>query len=92
MSIPIWIRIRVVEKNQKKVNLLIPLFLIWLLLLPFLILAALLLLVAAVVLWPWGYGRTLLAVIPMVLFLIWSMPGLHVQIESKENRTLISIK
>ena len=92
MSIPVWVRIRVVEKNQKKVNLAIPLFLIWLLLLPFLMLAALLLTVAALVSWPWGYGKTLVAFIPMVLFLIWSMSGLYIQVEGHENRTLISIK
>ena len=92
MSIPIWIRIRVVEKNQKKANLAIPLFLIWLLLLPFLMLAALLLIVAALVLWPWGYGKTLVAFIPLILFLIWSMPGLHIQVEGKEKNILVSIK
>ena len=92
MSIPVWIRIRVVEKNQKKVNLAIPLFLIWLLLLPFLMLAALLLILAALILWPWGYGKTLVAFIPMVLFLIWSMSGLHVQVEGLESKILILIK
>jgi hypothetical protein len=85
-------RIRVKEAEDKHFRLFIPLFLVWLLLLPLLLLAAPFILIAAVVTWKQGYGRMLLGIFPMLISVIGALSGLHIQVESPENQTFISIR
>jgi len=92
MRIPLIMRIRVIEAGGRHLRLFIPLFLIWLLLLPFLLLAAPFILIAAAVTWRQGTGRMLLGIFPLLISVIGTLSGLHIQVESPDNQTLISIR
>ena len=92
MSIPMIMRIRVQEAEGRHVRLFIPLFLVWLLLFPLLLLAAPFILIAAAVTWRSGYGRILLGLYPLLISVIGTLSGLHIQVESPDNQTLISIR
>jgi len=91
MKIPLWMRIRIRESGRKKVNLYLPLFLLWLLLLPILILILPFLFIAAALTWRQGYGRKILGMIPFLTAVIFSLSGLHIEVDNPENQTLISI-
>jgi hypothetical protein len=58
--IPLLMRIHIVEGHKKKAGLIILLFLVWLLLLPFVIVLTPLMLLAGLILWPSGYGKMIL--------------------------------
>lgn len=90
--IPMIMRIHIVEGNKKKVRLILPLFLVWLLILPFIILMTPLVLLAALILWPSGYGKTILRAGPVLISVISSLSDLHIQVEGEDNKTLIWMK
>lgn len=90
--IPLLMRIHIVERKKKKVRLILPLFLVWLLLVPFVILLTPFVLLAALILWPSGYGRNLLGAGPALLSVVCALSNLHVQVEDKDSKTLIWMK
>jgi len=89
--IPTLMRLRIVEKSGKKLRLFIPLFLVWILLLPFVLVFTPFILIVALILWPSGYGRTILGVGPALFRVICSLSGLIVQAKDEENIVFISI-
>ncbi len=91
MNFPRIMRIQVKEADKKNIRLLIPLFLIWLLLLPLLILATPFILIAAAVTWKQGFGRILIGIYPLLWPGLKALSGLHIQVESPDHQTLISI-
>jgi hypothetical protein len=90
--IPMIMRIHIVEGNKKKVRLILPLFLVWLLLLPFIILLTPFVLLAALILWPSGYGKTILGAGPALYSVISALSNLHIQVEGTDSKTLIWMK
>lgn len=82
--IPMLMRMRIIEGGKKKVNLSFPVILLWIVVFAFLI--------AALILWPPGYGKIPLAVYGMLFSVIFSLSGLHIQVEDKKNQTLITLK
>ncbi len=90
--IPLLMRIHIVEEGKKKVRLILPLFIVWLLLLPLLLLLTPLVLLAALVFWPSGNGRTILRAGPVLLSMISALSNLHIDVEGKGHKTLIWLK
>ncbi len=88
---PYVMKVRVNNPNSK-INLWLPLFLIYPLLAVILLVLLPLILIAAVVLLIMGWGKTLF-IIPFAVFgCINAMRGLEVQIEQGQERVLISVK
>jgi hypothetical protein len=84
-------RIRIIEDNKKKISLFLPLFLVWILLLPFVIILTLFVLLAALILWPSGYGKKILAMGPAFCSVMCALAKLHIEVEEKEKKILISL-
>lgn len=87
--IPMIMRIHIVQDNKKKAGLILPLFIAWILLLPFIIISIPFVLLAALILWPSGYGKTILLTGPAVLMVVSALSHLHVDVEGKKGKTLI---
>ncbi len=81
--IPLWMRLKVIEENKKKVSLWLPLFLVWLLLLPLVILLIPFLLLAALITWQKGYGKMILMALPMLWSVLAGLSGMRVEVEKK---------
>lgn len=90
--IPMIMRLHIVEKDKKKTKLILPLFILWILLLPFIIISIPIMLLAALILWPSGYGKTILRAGPAVFMVISSLSHLHIDVERRDERTLIWLK
>ncbi len=90
--IPMIMRIHIVEENKKKMRLILPLFIAWLLLLPFIVLLTPFVLLAALILWPSGYGRVILGAGPALFSVISALSNLYIQVEGADNKTLIWLK
>jgi hypothetical protein len=90
-KLPVLMRVQVRGENRG-VNLWLPLFIIFpivavilLVLLPFMLLAA-------VILWPFGWGGLLVGIIPAVARCICAMPGLKVDVENGQEKVNIWIR
>jgi len=91
MMIPLFVKIRIKEKNKKGLNLFIPFFLVWFLFIILFILLIPFLFIAALIFWPRGYGKKILASVPLLFSLIYSLPGLRIQVEEKDKEVFVSI-
>jgi hypothetical protein len=80
------------EKGKNKIRLFLPFFLIWIILIALLILISPLLLIAAIVLWPMGYGKHILFFIPMLFSLMCALSGLKIFIENEEKTIYLTLK
>ncbi|MGD9345039.1 MAG: hypothetical protein PVH84_04200 [Candidatus Aminicenantes bacterium] len=81
-----FMKIHIKEKGKKSVNLWLPLFLVWILLLALLILVSPILLVIGLLAWIRGYGRTFLYTFPMICAVLWAMSGLRIHIEDGDKK------
>ena len=90
--IPMIMRIHITEENKKKVRLILPLFIVWILVLPFIILLTPFVLLAALVLWPSGNGKRILRTGPALYSVISALSSLHIQVEKPDSKVLIWMK
>ena len=90
--IPIFLKMHIREKNKNKIKLFIPLICIWILVAAIMIALSPLILIAALISWPLGYGRSLLLIGPRLLTVISALSGLVVQIEGSDEKVYIFIK
>ncbi len=90
--IPLTLRLRVRKKNGRVFDLWLPLFLIWLIVLPLLILLAPLILLAALILWYAGKGKIVLYSYFAIFRLIFCMSGVKIDIQSKGSIVLFNLK
>jgi hypothetical protein len=92
IMIPVYMRIKVISNNEKKIKLFLPLIVLWIFLFSLLIVLAPLVLIVSVVLWKKRLGKTLLLTYPMAFSVINSFSGLIVNVERNDKRILINIK
>ena len=83
--IPLWMWIRVEEPGRRRTAFPVPLFLVWLLLAALLLLLLPFVLLAALISCPWGWGWALLRMYGQVFVLIGSLSGLRIDVESHEG-------
>jgi len=88
--IPMLFRINLERKDKRPVRLWLPLFLVWLVIIPFAVCFGPLLLVAAWAVKRRGRGKIVLFAYPLLLSALWALSGLAVEIEG-ENTT-VSLK
>lgn len=88
--LPIWMRLRVRPKGKRGVSLWIPVILVWIILWALLLILLPFVLIAAILTLRRGPGLTLLAAYPMLFSVLWNLSGLHVETRDAENDVLIS--
>lgn len=90
--IPLILKLRIKDKNQRSFGFWLSLFLLWLIVLPLLALPAPLVLLAALILWPIGKGRLVLYSYMAIFSLICNLSGLKVDIQSKDSIVYINLR
>jgi hypothetical protein len=88
--IPMILQLKIPRTGKPPVNLYLPLFLIWLLLLPFALLVVLLMLIVSGLTWTTGHGRTILFMIPMIGALLWNLGGLRIDVKDRDSQIYMS--
>jgi len=91
MSLPIWMKLQIKKDRQKSRNIYLPLILVWIILLPLLLLALPFVLIGALLTWNQGWGKILLAMIPMLPTLLFALPGLYILIEKRNEKILLYV-
>ena len=88
---PLLLRVRV-QSDRRRFGLWLPLFLLWPPVFLFGLALFPLVLVVAVVLWPWGWGRTLLLIGPATFRLVCALRGLRVDVHDPPERVYIAFR
>jgi hypothetical protein len=83
--IPLILKLRIKDKNQKRFGIWLPLFLLWLIILPLLAIPAPLIFLVALILWTGRYGRIVLYSYFAIFTIIWNLSGVNLDIQSKDN-------
>lgn len=91
MMPPMLMKIAIYEKGRKKLNLWLPLILLYLLLLPVFLFLLPFLLIIGFVLWIFGVGTTPVSWIFWLYELLCASRGLLVEVQSKSDRVFIRI-
>jgi len=87
---PLLMRLRLPHK-EGSLNLWIPVFLVYPLLLAIALLLVPFVLIASLLMWPSGWGKPLLLSGPAAFRLLWNTRGLKVDIRQNSGRLLISV-
>ena len=88
---PSMMRLRIAD-GRKPISLWIPLFLIFPIIAVLLLVFIPFLLIAALVLWPIGWGKSILMVGPVLLNCVCNLRGLEVEVENPKENILMSFK
>ena len=90
--LPMLMRLKIVERGRKKVNLWFPVVIVWLILFVLLIVLFPLVLLATILTWGRGTGRILLASYPMIVSILFNLSDLHIEVAGKDQSFLISFQ
>lgn len=91
MMPPMIVRVAIYEGGKRKINLWLPLLLLYVILFPFLLLTLPFLLLGGLVLWIFGGGRTPFSVW-VGLYELWcASKGIVIEAKSKNDRVLVRI-
>ena len=89
--IPVWMKIKVVPEEGKKITIPLPLFLVWIVVFALLIVVFPLVLVAGILTYPFGLSKKIFCSYFMIYALIFSLSGLKVDVDSKEKNKTVYI-
>ncbi len=90
--LPLILKINIKEKDNKGFRLWLPLFLIWLILLPFAIVGWVLLIVIGILATPLGHGRKFIFGPIALMRVLFSLRGLKVDVDSADDRVFVEFK
>ncbi len=89
---PMIIRLHISKGGSRGIRLCLPLVLVYIPLLLLTMILLPLLLVAAILLFPWGWGSSLLLIYPRLYALLCALKELEVDIEDSAQKFYISLK
>ena len=90
--IPFFMNLHIVEDGRTKIRLPLPLFLVWILLLCLFLILLPFLLLAAIIFWILRNNLRILAFIPKLFSIICALSGLRIQIEEKNKKIFLTIQ
>jgi len=89
---PMILRLRIRKKGSRGIRLWLPLILVYILLFVLALILLPILLVAAILLFPWGWSRSLLLIYPRIYALLCALKEFEVDVEDSEQCFYISLK
>lgn len=87
---PLWLRLHIRNRRGRVIRLWFPLFLVWVLALVLVLPLVPLFILAAILLWPTGWGRTLLLLGPAIVRCVCALRGFRIDVESESEKVFIS--
>ncbi len=88
---PMLLRLKGINRKGNRFTLWLPLFLIYLILLPLLIIPLPFVLLAALIAWPFGYGCLVIQVYFAIFRLLGCLSGLKIDVESGDGNVFIKL-
>lgn len=87
--IPVLMRLRL-GRNPDRYGLVLPVFLVWILLFALMIILLPFVLIAALFTWRGGQGKLLLLSYPLLISVLFRLSGLHIEIGGPDENILIA--
>ena len=87
--IPMLMRLKL-SRNPNRYGLLLPVFLVWILLFALMIVLLPFVLIAALFTWRSGQGKLLLLTYPLLVSVLFTLSGLHIEVVSRKENVLIA--
>ena len=87
--LPMLVRFKIKEPGRRGFGLWFPVIVIWILLAALMLVLLPFLLLAALVTWPSGPGPRLLLVYPLLVSVLWNLGGLTIDVDQKQRALLI---
>jgi len=87
--LPMLVRFKVKEPGHHGFGLCFPAILIWILLAALMLVLLPFMVLAALITWQHGPGMRLLLVYPLIVAVIWNLGGLTIDVEQKQRTLLI---
>jgi hypothetical protein len=87
---PVWMRLRI-HNEDTRFGLWLPLFLLIPVIIVVFIILSPLILIATLILWPMGWGKPALMIIPVAWSLYCSIRGLRVDVQGRRETVYISV-
>jgi hypothetical protein len=84
------LKIRIPRSVGESLNIYLPLFLLWLVLIPVFILFLPFFLLAVLISWAKGYGKLAVMFVPMLFEVLWNLHGLKVDVKDKKDEIYLS--
>ena len=88
--IPLSLKLNIRDKNNKGFGIWLPLFLLWIMILPLLALPAPIIFLVALIMWPGGKGRLVFYSYIAIFSLIFNMSGLKLDIRSNDSTVYLN--
>ena len=88
---PMLLRLKGIDRSGKKFTLWLPLFLVYIILLPLLLIPLPFVLLAALIAWPFGYGGLILQAYLAIFKLLGCLSGLKIDFESGNGDFFIKL-
>lgn len=89
---PMFMRLRVASNGRKPFRLWFPVILIWIILFALMILILPFVILAALITWRRGPGRMLLWSYPLLIAVLWRLSGLHIEVQNAREELLIDFR
>lgn len=83
--LPMILNLHVKRRNHRRLTLIIPMFLIWLVMFCFMVALLPLVLIAALFTWRAGTGKSLLMAGPLLIILLFNLSGFRIEVRQKEK-------
>ncbi len=90
--IPMILKLRSRGKSGKRPTLWLPLFLVWIIVLPLLVIPAPFIMLAALIMWPSGRGHLVFHAYLTIFRIIGCLSGFEMDIESRNSTFFIVLK
>jgi hypothetical protein len=87
--LPMIVRFRIREPGRRGFGLWFPAIVVWVLLAALMLVLLPFLLLAALVTWGRGPGPRLLLIYPLIISVLWNLGGLTIDVDQKERALLI---
>ncbi len=88
---PMLMRVKIINR-ERRINLWLPLFLVWIILFIIAIALSPLVCLLVILLWPWGWGEMLILLGPAVYRILCALKDLSVDIRRPDEMILIYFK
>jgi hypothetical protein len=90
--LPVIMKVRFSEGERRTFGLWFPVIFVWVLLAALLVVLLPFLVLAAILAWPSGYGKRILSVYPLLGSVLFNLSGLHIELAQTRRHILIDFQ
>lgn len=88
--LPMILKAKIPTGQNDFINVYLPLFIVWLIVIPIVLLFSPVILLAGFLSWSFGYGRLFILFFKAIVDVLWNLQGLMIEVQDKKNHIYLS--